>query len=175
MALLTTQRASDRDVASLDRLCGEASKSVPLWSHRRERFNPGAWLASRAPLALVVARWLERMIGSVVALADNVLLPGSTKCAEGIVYVSQSQRRRGGARAAMSELLSVARTMGLWKLVAYSLADDAAARALLDRLDFRAVGTLVKHQQIEGTWRDVVLHERLVMAARKSLPSISDL
>ncbi len=24
------------------------------------------------------------------------------------------------------------------------------------------------------TWRDVVLHERLVMAARKSLPSISD-
>jgi L-amino acid N-acyltransferase YncA len=172
MALLTTQRARDRDVASLDRLCGEASKSVPLWSHRRERFNPGAWLASRAPLAVVADG--SNAIGFAVALADNVPL-GSTKCAEAIVYVSQSQRRRGGARAAMSELLSVARTMGLWKLVAYSLADDAAARALLDRLDFRAVGTLVKHQQIEGTWRDVVLHERLVMAARKSLPSISDL
>jgi hypothetical protein len=32
----------------------------------------------------------------------------------------------------------------------------------------------VKHLTGTATWRDVVLHERLVMAARKSLPSISD-
>lgn len=172
MPMLTAQRASDRDAGSLDRLCSEASRSVRLWSHRRERFNPGAWLAGRAPLVLVVDG--SNAIGFGVALTDGVPL-GSPKCAEALVYVTPTNRRRGGARAAMSELLSVARTMGLWKLVAYSLADDPAARALLDRADFRAVGTLVKHQQIEGAWRDVVLHERLVMAARKSLPSISDL
>ena len=75
----------------------------------------------------------------------------------------------------MSELISVARTMGLWKLVVYSLADDGAARALLDRVDFRTVGTLVKHVQIEGGWRDVTLHERLVLSARKSMPSIPEI
>ncbi|HEX8795942.1 MAG TPA: GNAT family N-acetyltransferase [Polyangiaceae bacterium] len=172
MPLLTAQRASDRDAASLDRLCSEASKSVPLWSHRRERFNPGAWISARTPLVVVVDG--TSAIGFGVALSDNVPL-GASKCAEALVYVTPANRRRGGARAAMSELLSVARTMGLWKMIAYSLADDPAARPLLDRADFRAVGTLVKHQQIDGAWRDVVLHERLVMAARKSLPSISDL
>jgi L-amino acid N-acyltransferase YncA len=99
---------------------------------------------------------------------------GSAKCAEAIAFVASSHRRRGAARGAMSELLSVARTMGLWKLVVYSLADDAAARALLERIDFRAVGTLVKHLQIEGSWRDVTLHERLVLSARKSMPSIPE-
>lgn len=172
MPVLTAQRASERDAASLDRLSSEASKSVSLWSQRRERFNPGAWLASRAPLVLVVEG--GSAIGFGVALSDSLPL-GSTKCAEALVYVTPANRRRGGGRAALSELLMVARTMGVWKLVAYSLAEDPAPRPLLDRADFRAVGTLVKHQHIEGAWRDVVLHERLVMAARKSLPSISDL
>jgi L-amino acid N-acyltransferase YncA len=171
MALLTTRRASDRDVASLERLCTEASKTVPLWALRRERFNAGAWLAARSPL-VVVADGAEA-IGFAAALSDNVPL-AAPKCAEAIAYVSAKHRRRGGARAAMSELVSVARTMGLWKLVAHSLADDVAAKMLLERADFRAVGTLVKHVQIEGGWRDVVLRERLVLSARKSLPSIPE-
>lgn len=171
MALFTARRATDRDIPSLDRLCTEAGKAVPLWSLRRERLNPGTWLSSRAPVVVVADG--ANAIGFAAAVSDNVPL-GASKCAEAIVYVSSSQRRRGGARAAISELLSVARTMGLWKLIAYSLADDAAAKMLLERVDFRAVGSLVKHVQIEGGWRDVVLYERLVLSSRKSLPSISD-
>jgi L-amino acid N-acyltransferase YncA len=64
--------------------------------------------------------------------------------------------------------------MGLWKMVAYALSDDPAPRALLERIDFREVGQLVKHAQVDGGWRDVVLYERLVMAARKSMPSIPE-
>jgi L-amino acid N-acyltransferase YncA len=171
MAVLATHRATDRDVPSLERLCAEAAKTVTLWGHRRERLNPAAWISARVPL-VVVADGADP-IGFAAALSDNVPL-GSAKCAEAIAYVVPSHRRRGAARGAMSELLSVARTMGLWKLVIYSLADDAAARALLERMDFRAVGTLVKHLQIEGSWRDVALHERLVLSARKSMPSIPE-
>src|SRR5262249_28648156 len=105
------------------------------------------------------------------ALADNVPL-AVPRCAEALVYVTPAQRRRGAGRAAMSELLMVARVGGLWKLVANTLADDAAGCGLLGRMDFRVVGTLVKHLQIEGTWRDVTLHERLVLSTRKSQPSI---
>jgi L-amino acid N-acyltransferase YncA len=171
MAVLAARRATDRDVPSLERLCAEAAKTVTLWANRRERLNPGAWLSARAPL-VVVADGTDA-IGFAVALSDNVPL-GSAKFAEAIAYVAPKHRRRGAARSAMSELLSVARTMGLWKLVVYALADDGAARTLLDRMDFRTVGTLVKHLQIEGGWRDVALHERLVMSARKSLPSIPE-
>jgi L-amino acid N-acyltransferase YncA len=171
MALFSARRATDRDLASLERLCAEASKAVPLWSLRRDRLNAGAWLSSRAPVVLVAEG--ANAVGFAAAVSDNIPL-GASKCAEAVVYLSASQRRRGGGRAAVSELLSVARTMGLWKLIAYSLADDAAAKALLERVDFRAVGALVKHVQVEGGWRDVVLHERLVLSARKSLPSIPD-
>ncbi|HEX8789724.1 MAG TPA: GNAT family N-acetyltransferase [Polyangiaceae bacterium] len=172
MALFSARRATDKDLPALERLCAEAAKAVPLWSLRRDRFNAGAWLTARAPV-VVVAEGANPM-GFAVALADSVPL-AAAKCSEALVYVSAGQRRRGGARAAISELLSVARTMGLWKLIAYSLADDAAAKTLLERVDFRSVGTLVKHVQIEGGWRDVVLHERLVLSARKSVPSIPDM
>jgi L-amino acid N-acyltransferase YncA len=172
MAVLATHRATERDVPSLERLCAEAAKAVTLWGPRRERLSPAAWLSARVPL--VVVEDGPNAVAFAAALSDNVPL-GSAKCAEAIAYVSPSHRRRGAARAAMSELLSVARTMGLWKLVAYSLADDVAARPLLDRVDFRTVGTLVKHVQIEGSWRDVTLHERLVLSARKSMPSIPEI
>jgi L-amino acid N-acyltransferase YncA len=171
MAVLATHRATDRDAASLERLCAEAAKTVALWGHRRERLNPAPWLSARTPLVVVADG--TSAIGFAAALSDNVPL-GSAKCAEAIAYVAPSHRKRGAARAAMSELVSVARTMGLWKLVVYSLADDGGARMLLERVDFRPVGTLVKHLQIEGSWRDVVLHERLVLSARKSLPSIPE-
>jgi L-amino acid N-acyltransferase YncA len=172
MALFSARRATDRDVPSLDRLCTEASKAVPLWSLRKDRLNAGGWFASRAPVVIVAEG--ANAVGFAAALSDNIPL-GAAKCAEAIVYVTGSHRRRGGARAAVSELLSVARTMGLWKLIAYSLADDAAGKGLLERVDFRAVGSLVKHVQVEGGWRDVVLYERLVLSARKSVPSIPEI
>jgi L-amino acid N-acyltransferase YncA len=112
-------------------------------------------------------------VGFAVALGDGAPL-GAPRCAEAFVYVTASQRRHGAGRAAMAELIAASRAMGLWKLVAYTLADDLAGIGLLGRVDFRVVGTLVKHMQVEGGWRDVAMHERLVLAARKSQPSIPD-
>jgi L-amino acid N-acyltransferase YncA len=62
--------------------------------------------------------------------------------------------------------------MGLWKLLGFAVPEDAVARALLTRMDFREVGTLTKHVQLENQWHDVVLAERLVLSARRSSPSI---
>lgn len=170
MALLNARRASERDGAPLEQLCADATRNTPLWRARRD-LQPGAWFAARAPVVLVSEG--ATAIGFAAAAADRGAL-GSAKHSEVLAYVSPSHRRRGAARAALSELISTARTMGLWKMVAYALSDDAPARALLERIDFREVGVLVKHAQIDGGWRDVVLCERLVMAARKSMPSIPE-
>lgn len=171
MALLNARRATDRDGGPLEQLCAEATKNTPLWRARRERLQPGAWFVARAPVVVVSDG--AATIGFAAALSDTGAL-GSQKHTEVLVYVSPTHRRRGAARAALSELISTARTMGLWKMVAYALSDDGAPRALLERIDFREVGQLVKHAQVDGAWRDVVLYERLVMAARKSLPSIPE-
>lgn len=120
---------------------------------------------------MLVAEFEGSVVAFGAALAEHVPL-GVARCAEAIVHVAPAYRRRGAGRATITELVAVARTIGLWKLIAYALPEDVAARTLLGRADFREVGVLVKHAQLEGSWHDVALHERLVLAARKSLPSI---
>lgn len=172
MAPLSVRRGTDRDQAALARLCIEATNTRgTLWSLRRQHFDPGAWLAAHAPL--VVAGDGGNIVGFATALSEGIPV-AAPRTVEALVYVSPSHRRRGAGRAAMTELISIARQTGLWKAIAYALPEDAGARALLGRLDFREVGVLVKHVQLDGGWHDVVLTERLVLAARKSLPSISD-
>jgi L-amino acid N-acyltransferase YncA len=172
MATLSARRATDRDLDALQRLCAEpASQRGTLASMRAPHFDASRWLASRVPVVIVSEG--AAVAGFAAAPLEGVPL-GSPKCAETIVYVTPVHRRRGAARAALRELLSVARATGLWKMVAYALHDDVAARKLLDQLDFREVGVLVKHVQLPTGWSDVVLLERLVLAARKSMPSISE-
>jgi L-amino acid N-acyltransferase YncA len=169
-------RATAQDADSLRRLFADATQPrASLWSLRRDRAgagaDPAAWLAARSPVVVVGDG--QTAVGFAAALPEGIPL-GAPRCAEAFVYVDPAYRRRGSARAAMTELITASRTMGLWKLVAYALVEDAAARGLLTRFDFRDVGTLVKHVQIENGWHDVVLSERLVLAARKSLPSATE-
>ena len=171
MANLRARRAVVQDVDALRRLYAEATAArAALWSVRRG-LDPAAWLAAHIPAVVVGDGTAE--VGFSVAITDGIPL-GAPRCAEAFVYVAPAHRRRGAARAALAELLTVSRTMGLWKLLGYALPEDAVARALLARLDFRDVGTLTKHVQLEGSWHDVVVAERLVLAARKSAPSIPD-
>lgn len=151
-------------------MCAEATgQRTALWSARRAGLSPAAWLAAKAPI--LVAEFEGSIVAFGAAIVDQVPL-GVARCAEALVHVAPAHRRRGAGRTVMTELVAVARTVGLWKVIAYALPEDAAARTLLDRSDFREVGVLVKHVQLESAWRDVALHERLVLAARKSLPSI---
>ncbi|HEY6462276.1 MAG TPA: GNAT family N-acetyltransferase [Polyangiaceae bacterium] len=172
MANFVLQRATDRHRELLQPLCAEATaRHAGLWSARKASFDPGAWLGAHAPVIVVLDG--QTPIGFAAALTEGAPL-AVPKNAEAVVYVSPAQRKRGAGRAAMSELLAAARTMGLWKMVAYTLPEDAGARTLLERVDFREVGILAKHVQLEGAWKDVAIHERLVLAARRSRPSISD-
>jgi L-amino acid N-acyltransferase YncA len=170
MPNLHARRATAQDLDHLRRLCGEATAPrASLWSVRRERMDPAAWVAAHTPAVLVDDG--STNVAFAVALADGIPL-GAPRCAEAFVFVAPAHRRHGAARAALTELLTVCRTMGLWKLLGFALPEDAASRALLAKLDFRDVGTLIKHVQLEGSWHDVVLAERLVLAARKSFPSL---
>ena len=172
MTILSARRATERDVEAIAGLCSAATGNRDtLWSLRKQAFNPAAWVAARAPVVVVTEG--PSVVGFAATLTEGVPL-GAAKCAEVVSYVSATHRRRGGARAALSELTTVARLLGLWKFIGYALSEDVAARKLLDRANFREVGVLVKHVQLSSGWHDVTLYERLVLASRKSLPSVHD-
>jgi phosphinothricin acetyltransferase len=164
----SARKAGERDLDRVTELCTEGSVKG-LLSFRRPVLTPSAWLASRLPFVVVADG--ATLVSFAVALPGGPM--AAPKCAEAIVHVTPTRRRQGAGRAAVAELVASARLTGLWKLVAYALPEDAGARAFADRMDFREVGTLVKHVQLEGTWRDVAIYERLVLSARKSTPSMS--
>ncbi|MGO9835653.1 MAG: N-acetyltransferase family protein [Polyangiaceae bacterium] len=141
-----------------------------LLTARREALDPASWLEDRVPLVVVCKG--AQVVGFAGAVPDRQAY-SSPRCAELLVGVVPKHRRLGAGRAAVLDLFARARGAGLWKLVGFAEPEDAATRALLARTDFREVGTLEKHVQREGAWRNVTVHERLLMSARRSNPAIN--
>jgi phosphinothricin acetyltransferase len=83
--------------------------------------------------------------------------------AEFSVYVTRSARGRGAGRLAMQSLIDEARAAGFWKLVSRVFPENTASRVLLQRSGFREIGVYERHAQSHGTWRDVVIVERLLL------------
>jgi phosphinothricin acetyltransferase len=87
--------------------------------------------------------------------------------AEASVYVARAARGRGLGRAAMQALLAECERRGFHKVLGRLFAENAASRALLQRLGFREVGTLRRHAKLDGRWRDVVEVELLLGEAAR--------
>jgi L-amino acid N-acyltransferase YncA len=147
MSSFQVHRATVRDLDALRPLCSESSRNTLTVAHR-DLVDPAEWITLHLPV--VVVRENMTTVGFAAALSRNVPC-GAPRCAELVVHIAKGYRRRGAARDAMSELMAVTRNMGLWKLFAYATPEDAAARALLARFEFREVGVFVKHMQIDGT------------------------
>ncbi|MDQ3071422.1 MAG: arsinothricin resistance N-acetyltransferase ArsN1 [Acidobacteriota bacterium] len=82
--------------------------------------------------------------------------------AEFSVYVARYSRgERIGARL-LEALIEAASQAGFHKLVSRIFVENAASRALARSAGFREVGVYVRHGQLDGVWRDVVIVERLL-------------
>ncbi len=84
--------------------------------------------------------------------------------AEFSVYTSREARGRGAGRLAMEALIREAEKAGFWKLLSRVFTENTASRYLLASLGFREVGVYEKHARLDGTWKDVVIVERLIPA-----------
>jgi L-amino acid N-acyltransferase YncA len=78
------------------------------------------------------------------------------------VYVERAARGRGAGRAALAGLIAACEERGLWKLVSKIFPENAASLALCRSLGFREVGIHRRHARLDGSWKDVVLVERLL-------------
>ena len=128
----------------------------------RSAADAEGWLDSGGP------RLLTATSGGAVAGWAR-LSPYSTRAcyagiAEGSVYVRASDRGRGIGGALAAALIDEATSAGLHKIVGKLFADNEASRRLVARHGFREVGVHLRHGQIDGDWRDVVLVELLLDA-----------
>lgn len=156
------RRATMDDAAAIAAIYNEgiAEGGATFETRPRTADDVLGWFAGRFPTVVV-----EDDPGGVVAFAStSVYRP--RECYAGVaefsVYTARAFRGRGAGRLAMESLMDAARRSGFWKLVSRVFVENTASRALLARIGFREVGIYERHGQLRGTWRDVVIVEKLL-------------
>jgi L-amino acid N-acyltransferase YncA len=85
------------------------------------------------------------------------------------VYVDAELRGRGIGSALLADLAARSGERGFHKLLGKLFAGNEASMRLVRRGGFRVVGTHVRHGQLDGEWRDVILVERSLEALQDRL------
>jgi len=88
--------------------------------------------------------------------------------AEFSIYVARTARGQGVGRLALAALMTEAERRGFTKLVSRIFPENLASRHLCAALGFREVGVYHRHGQLDGTWMDCVIVERLLGAAARA-------
>lgn len=125
-----------------------------------------AWFDGRHPIVVV------ENDGDVIAFASTSTYR-SRSCYAGIaefsVYVAREARGHGAGRLAMRALIDAATRAGFWKLLSRVFVENTASRRLLQSIGFREVGVYERHARLDGSWRDVVIVERLLEPVTEAL------
>ncbi|MFP5389477.1 MAG: arsinothricin resistance N-acetyltransferase ArsN1 family A [Thermoleophilia bacterium] len=96
------------------------------------------------------------------ALASYSVRPCYAGIGECSVYVAAQARGRGGGTALTEALAVAAAQAGFHKMIGKLFTDNLASVRLVERCGFQPVGVHLRHGQLDGTWRDVLVVERLL-------------
>jgi L-amino acid N-acyltransferase YncA len=81
---------------------------------------------------------------------------------EATLYVARESRRYGIGRALLEGLAKEAAADGAHKLVGKIFTSNEPSIALVRGLGWREVGTHLRHGELDGHWRDVLVVEKLL-------------
>jgi L-amino acid N-acyltransferase YncA len=158
-----SRAASPEDAEAIARIYNEGieDRIATFETSLREVREIEAWFDEAHPVMVVEED------GAVISFA-NTSAYSARECYSGVaefsVYTASEARGRGAGTLAMEALLEAAKEAGFWKLVARVFVENTPSRELLLSLGFREVGVHEKHARLDGTWRDVVVVERLLPA-----------
>ena len=161
------RRADRGDAAAIARIYNEGIRGRGATFETRERSvdDVAAWFDdARFPILVAVEH------GTVVGWAAASGYRARA-CYAGIaeysIYVATTHHGRGVGRRLMPAFLDALEAAGFWKVLSRLFPENTASRALCRRFGFREVGVYERHGQLDGAWKDVVIVERLLGAARR--------
>ncbi len=118
-----------------------------------------SWFDGVHPIVVIENEQGIIAFGSTSAYSNRECYSGIAECS---VYVRRDMRGCGAGRLALQALIQAATNAGFWKLVSRVFVENKPSRALIGSLGFREVGIYEKHARLDGTWRDVIIVERLI-------------
>lgn len=137
---------------------GIRERSSTFETRERQPAEMADWIGlERHPF--LVAELDGRVAGFAASApySDREAYAGVAECS---VYVDPALRGRGIGTALLIELGAAAAARGFHKQLGKLFAANEASMRLVSRGGFRVVGTHVRHAQLDGEWRDVILVER---------------
>lgn len=114
-----------------------------------------------ARFPLLVGMGNEEVIGWA-GLASYSPRPCYAGIADASVYVDARARGRGVGTSLTEALAEAAQNGGFHKMIGKLLTDNVASIRLVERCGFDSVGLHRRHGKLDGTWRDVLVVERLL-------------
>lgn len=165
METLTIRGATVDDAAPICEIYNQGidDRIATLETEHRTPDERRAWLAARGPRHPVfVAAARDGVILGWASLNAFNPRPAYDYVADLSVYVERAWRGRGVGRRLLTHLVERAPGLGYHKLVLAAFPFNAAGIALYERLGFRAVGIYREQGQLDGSWVDVIVMERLL-------------
>jgi ribosomal-protein-alanine N-acetyltransferase len=101
--------------------------------------------------------------GTVVGRINlNTIVRGAAQSASLGYWLAQAAGGRGVATAAVRDIVRVAFVdLGLHRIQADTLVDNAASQRVLERNGFVRIGFAPRYLKIAGRWQDCILHQLL--------------
>jgi L-amino acid N-acyltransferase YncA len=121
----------------------------------------GDWLTAGERLPLLVAEDDGTVVGwaRILAYSERPVYAG---VGEVSVYVTAAARGRGIGRGLLQALEHRGRDLSYWKLTGKLFVENVASAAMIRRCGWRDVGLHLRHGQLDGKWRDVLVVEQLL-------------
>jgi L-amino acid N-acyltransferase YncA len=163
--VLAVRPAGLRDLEAVARIYNEgmAERSSTFETAPRTVEDIAGWLRTGERFPVLVAEQETGVLGWARILAYSAR-PAYAGVGEVSVYVDRTARGRGIGRRLLEELEGRAGELGYWKLTGKLFPENAASAALVRRCGWREVGLHLRHGQLDGAWRDVLVVERLIGA-----------
>ena len=157
--------ASPGDAAAIARIYnqGIADRTATFETRPRTESDIRNWFDGTHPVVAFEESGSVVAFGATFQYRPRACYAG---IAETSVYVDRAFRGRGAGRVALEALIDAAASAGFWKLLSRIFVENAASRRLVAAAGFREVGIYQKHAQLNAIWRDVVIVERLLPAAK---------
>ena len=160
---MRSRAASEEDAEAIARIYNEGieERIATFETSLRTAREIREWFDGTHPVMVVEEE------GAVISFA-NTSAYSPRECYAGVaefsVYTASEARGRGAGTLALESLIAAAERAGFWKLVSRVFVENEPSRKLLISVGFREVGVHEKHARLDGTWRDVVVVERLLPA-----------